>query len=278
MKTFRFLGMALLAIVMCVNFTSCSDDGEEPAKNEDGVITNQKQLVQIKRGDDSEYTTWDYTYDFKGRLTSIIRTEKYNGRTERKITNYSWGNNIIVAEDGNSTRTYTLSNNLVKSISETDGGDWGNATFTYNSSNQLIAVQNIVDISAYRTYVETYTYAWDNGKITTYTYTDSNWEGEDVYKYIYSGKTCNGHCYILYSPCDNDDIFYVHPELIGLRCSQLLDQIYYRDDYDGYEVIQKYSYTFDKDGYVKSSTEIRTITNDTNHTDTRTRIFTFTWE
>lgn len=29
MKTFRLIGMALLAIVMCVNFTSCSDDEEE---------------------------------------------------------------------------------------------------------------------------------------------------------------------------------------------------------------------------------------------------------
>ena len=28
MKTFRFIGMALLAIVMCVNFASCSDDDE----------------------------------------------------------------------------------------------------------------------------------------------------------------------------------------------------------------------------------------------------------
>ena len=29
MKTFRLIGMALLAVVMCVNFTSCSDDEEE---------------------------------------------------------------------------------------------------------------------------------------------------------------------------------------------------------------------------------------------------------
>ena len=29
MKTFRLIGMALLAVVMCVNFTSCSDDDEE---------------------------------------------------------------------------------------------------------------------------------------------------------------------------------------------------------------------------------------------------------
>ena len=48
MKTFRLIGMALLAIVMCVNFTSCSDD-EEPSKNDDGVITNQKRLMEIKK-------------------------------------------------------------------------------------------------------------------------------------------------------------------------------------------------------------------------------------
>ena len=29
MKTFRLIGMALLAVVMCMNFTSCSDDEEE---------------------------------------------------------------------------------------------------------------------------------------------------------------------------------------------------------------------------------------------------------
>ena len=41
MKTFRLIGMALLAIVMCVTFTCCSDDEEAPRKNDDGGITNQ---------------------------------------------------------------------------------------------------------------------------------------------------------------------------------------------------------------------------------------------
>ena len=30
MKTLRFIGMALLAIVLCVNFAACSDDDDEP--------------------------------------------------------------------------------------------------------------------------------------------------------------------------------------------------------------------------------------------------------
>lgn len=29
MKTFKFLGMVLLAIVLCANLSSCSDDGEK---------------------------------------------------------------------------------------------------------------------------------------------------------------------------------------------------------------------------------------------------------
>lgn len=273
MKTFRLIGMALLAVVMCVNLASCSDDDEEPTKNDDGVITNQKQLMQIKMVD-SETITWDFTYDSKGRLISINHAEKYNGRTERDITNYIWGNNAIIAEDDNSTRTYTLDNNLVKSINDTDDySGWSNATFTYNSSNQLIAVQNTY---TYGTSVDTYT--WNNGRITKLTYTEngSYYSEEDVYEYTYSGKTCKGY-FPLYSPSDNDDIFYVHPELIGLRCSQLPDQVYSKDDY--YEETSKCSYTFDKDGYVESCTVVNTEKNlSDNTTDTDTTIFTFTWE
>ena len=29
MKTWRFIGMALLAVVVCVNFAACSDDDEQ---------------------------------------------------------------------------------------------------------------------------------------------------------------------------------------------------------------------------------------------------------
>lgn len=97
MKTFRLIGMALLAVVMCVNLASCSDDDEEPTKNDDGVITNQKQLMQIKMVD-SETITWDFTYDSKGRLISINHAEKYDGGADRDITNYTWSNNTIVAE------------------------------------------------------------------------------------------------------------------------------------------------------------------------------------
>ena len=41
MKTFKLIGMALVAILMCVNFASCSNDEPDiPAKNEYGMPTN----------------------------------------------------------------------------------------------------------------------------------------------------------------------------------------------------------------------------------------------
>ena len=275
--------MALLAVVMCVNFASCSDDDEEPIKSDDGLITNQKQLMQIKMVDDSEGSniTWDFTYDSKGRLISIISADKYNGRTDRDTTNYIWGNNTIIAKDDNSTETYYLNNNLVvkSNNSRDDNYSWSNAaTFTYNSSNQLIAVQNT---DTDRTYVNTYvdTYTWNNGRITKITYTEND-SYEEVYEYTYSGKTCKGYFPLYSFDEEYSDIYIVHPELIGLRCSQLPDQVYIKDDdYDDIEETIKYSYTFDKDGYVESCTEVDTEKDlSDNTTGTRTIIYTFTWE
>ncbi len=53
MKTFRLIGMALLAL--CVTFASCSSDDEETTKNEDGIVTNQKRLVELRMTEEMKY-------------------------------------------------------------------------------------------------------------------------------------------------------------------------------------------------------------------------------
>lgn len=262
MRTFRLIGMAILAV--CVTFASCSsDDDEELTKNDNGIITNQKRLKQIK----INTTLLDFTYDSKGRLTCATRTWKDG---DQDITNYVWGSNIIMAEDDYNTDTYILDKNLVRSV--TFGSDY-NYTFTYNSSNQLIADQVIGE---YETYKRTYT--WDNGKISKITTTSGDYSNESVGEFIYSGKTCKGYfplyvSYVLYE--DDNYIFCAHPELIGMHCSQLPDKVYYKNSESTYE----YSYTFDKDGYVESCTEVYTDKSpSSNTTETYTTIYTFTWE
>lgn len=276
MRTFRFLGMAIIAILIGVNFIACSDDEEDDTtiKNEDGIVTNQKQLMQIKMVEDSDIITWDFTYDSKGRLIAINHAEKYDGGTDRDITNYTWSNNTIVAEDDDVTSTYSLNDNLVRTIRQTRDNSWERKrTFAYNSSNQVVNIQTTEGNHA-----DTDSYTWDNDRIVKLASTEkgSYYNDEYVYEYTYGGKTCKGY-FPLYSPYDSDDIFYVHPELIGLRNSQLPNKIYSKDKYS--ETTENFAYTFDNDGYVKSCTVVGIEKNLSGSTTyTVTTIFTFTWE
>ena len=88
MKTFRLIGMALLAVVMSMNFTSCSDD--EPSKNDDGVITNQKQLVELRMTYEDEVSITEYSYDSNGKLVSATNTERYDGSTHTSTYTVTW--------------------------------------------------------------------------------------------------------------------------------------------------------------------------------------------
>ena len=65
MKTFRMIGMALFAILMCVNLSSCSssDDDQTEEPEEGGVIVSGKKIVKFitESGDWKE--TWLFKYD-----------------------------------------------------------------------------------------------------------------------------------------------------------------------------------------------------------------------
>ena len=52
MKTLRFIGMALFAVLMCVNFTSCSNDQNTPTTEEQEFYT-----VQIGMGGELDITS-----------------------------------------------------------------------------------------------------------------------------------------------------------------------------------------------------------------------------
>lgn len=269
MKTFRLIGMALLAL--CVNFTSCSDD-EEPAKNDDGVITNQKQLVELRMtGEDGESVITEYSYDSNGKLLSSSHKELYDNR-EHTIT---WGKNRIIESGDISTITYTLEDGLIVYASDSDGGDLDNTDFFYNENKQLVKFQSNIDDYLF---YDNISYTWQDKKLTKITSLDQNDKDKDVYEFFYSGKTCKGYLPIMvWNVDDLRPLLEAHPELVGMRCNQLPDKIYSQSE--NYEETELYSYTFDKDGYVESCTEISTYKRlDNNETRTETTIYTFTWE
>ena len=314
MKTFRLIGMALLAVVMCVNFTSCSDD-DDPIKNDDGIITNQKKLMEIKETSDDGYISiYTFSYDNQSRLTSIVDNE--DGHSDNNIINFTWGNNTIIAtKRGDARRTYTLSDNLVRKQQNNEGAS---KAFTYNSSNQLIKVDETDERHSGDDC--SYTYTWDNGKMIKHIYKENNSEKSYVYEYTYNGKTCKGWFPNMedegWDALDDDYIFFAHPELVGMRTNQLPEQIFSKDTeiyeyYDEYfketckseytyEDTVKFEYKLDKDGYVESCTVTYTYVNTTkqsftdkngdgvitdderNVTETRTEtditIYSFKWE
>lgn len=79
MKTFRLIGMALLAVVMCVNFTSCSDDEEEQGETYsiEGTWLLQSSKGYIENSNDKN--TWDESYPDL-QETKLEITKNSNGK------------------------------------------------------------------------------------------------------------------------------------------------------------------------------------------------------
>lgn len=265
MKTFRLLGMAIIAILVSANFTACSKDDDEIIKDDDGVITNEKKLVEMKMTDNSEITTWDFSYGSKGKLASITCTEKYKNETNIDITNITWGENTVIESSDGKSITYSINDGLIRSGSESGGRNY---SFAYNSSKQLTTYQYSDEH-----YSSTRTLTWENGKVTKMDY-----DGEEISTITYSNQTCKGYFPLMASMVEDDfKVMLAHPELIGMRTTQLPSQINSKGN--NWEDKEEYTYKLDKDGYVESCTMIYTEKRlDNNETYTSTDIFTFKWE
>lgn len=265
MKTFRLIGMALLAV--CANFMACSSDDDEITKDDDGVITNQKKLVEMKMTTNSETVTSELSYDTKGRLVSITHTEKYGSNTDRDITNITWGENTVTESENGESLTYSLTDGLIRTGSDTDGKDY---SFVYNSSKQLTTYQY-----GRKNDLNTRTLTWDNGKITKIVYSD-NHDDDEISEITYGNQTCKGYFPLMVLMVEDDfKLMIAHPELVGMRYTQLPSQI--TDKSDNREYKEEYTYKLDKDGYVESCT-IKETSIKNGNTKTYTTNYTFKWE
>lgn len=245
MRTFRLIGMALLAL--CVNFASCSSDDDEIIKNEEGIVINQKKLVQI-------FGDTNFTYDAKGRLISI------RGYGWSNTWDYIWTEGTIVCSGINSEdNIFTIENNLLRSAEN----EYYIITFTYDSKNHLIKRSHKGKTNGHTYDV---VYIWEDDKIIKIR------DGYDFTEYTYSGKTCKRMMfYPIYTEDDNPWPYLIaaHPELLGTPCLQLPDsEIHHRDDNTEYTT--NYSYDLDEDGYVVSTIK----RGESGYAET----FTFKWE
>ena len=117
MKTLRFIGIALLTVLMSVAISSCSSSSDDDGNNGGGVITPEPVVEkQLK-----SYGSYKFNYDEQGRITSWT-----DGRNKNVTYTYS-DNSIEViyttlwydSEDKlyDTKRTYTLQNGRISKTS-----------------------------------------------------------------------------------------------------------------------------------------------------------------
>ena len=232
---------------MCANFASCSKDDDaantDVGGNDEGgnqeVTVSEKKLVKMVSNED----TYTFSYDDEGRLSSVTEID-IDGNTTRKYEyQFIWGDNaikeIIRDDDGDEQScTFILTNGLVQTC------DGGNDTFSYNSSNRLIKIDYKQDYYDYRTEV-----IWDKDKLVSIVdYYNGKTEYDTTFTY---GATCKKGYY----PLIPDDVYWdllfvAHPEIAGMRTTQLPTTYTERNAYNDTKFTTNISYEFDKEGYI----------------------------
>lgn len=233
MKTIKFIGMALFAILMCVNFTSCSND--------DLITTKGKKLTKIERNDWYGEYTYLLNFDKKRRLIGV--KEINNKKKTDSYYSYTWNNNTIIG--CNNSYVCNIEKGLIKNINEINGEY--NETFLYDDSKKII--NYIWEAPEYNESTST-PFIWENEKLTEL-YLWYNGNCQTNYTFSYDGIFCKKGCFhpfilVLTEDFWMNDFFLnlVHPELLGIQTTQLPTKMS-RDDCD-----YVFEYEFDKDGYV----------------------------
>ena len=250
MKTLRMIGMAFVAVFLCM---ACSSDDEETKPNGPGGDKKGKKLIKLEViQSDSRYENnlYTFSYDEENRVTSILEeSSQYNEPYEISgIAKTKWYTDSLkftyTSPYLEIDATFILKNGLItKSTAITDYSGTSNNSYpftrnyTYNTLNQITGIGG-----------DERTCSWNNGKITElHGYLDTKLE--------YENQTCKGY-FPLYGDIwlltENDFdmaltfIAFANPEILGLRNNNLPWKT--EDNYYGTVI---WHYTLDKDGYVK---------------------------
>lgn len=199
MKTLRFIGMALLAVALSVNFTACSDDDGD---DDSGSITNSDEDGDDVSSSDSSSgnssgkklsaIVWDdgdsnsLSYDKQGRLAEVRSTSwagteiiTFEYEEDSIICTYNTGDRIVC--------TLNSDGNIVKSVINYNGSPYSiTSQYTYDANKQLT---NILTIQKYsNTVTDEIELTWSDGCIVQakYFYDDESYTHTYTYSYTYN--------------------------------------------------------------------------------------------
>lgn len=284
MKTFRMIGMALLAILLSVNLVSCDKDEDGTTGGGSGAATgsgvslgNGKKLVRMM-----EYSVRDEVqelksmtelkYDAQGRVIEAKKKKKDDeGSWKPDNAKISWESNKVTLsfesyED--EYFTYMLSGGKISKGSYSywseDDSEWytRGGNFIYDKDGHI---KETFEEGGNGEKVALTSFIWNNDRLSLID------DGYYSYNFRYDGQTCNGFNPMLYLLYGGNDyyIFIAHPELVGLETTHLPSKCF--NSLGSMTTLLEYE--LDSDGYVIGCTTCRG-----NEYYSETRYYEFAWE
>lgn len=226
MRTFRLIGLVLMAFVIAFNFAACSDDNENSIPNignENGKKL-RKWILAEEGGVLDVYTT-TFEYDSQGRMQKIEQIYEDAGEiishtTGTVILN---GNNIHIEYNDGNHADYTLENGQISKIEYAENDYYWYITPQYDNEGRLIS---IVDEDSDNRVVN-FNWTWNNDRLESFSKNEYELTN---YTYEYTpGTSCQN--YFPYAELSRwgdileDGLLLAYPKLIGLQLNMVPDRV-----------------------------------------------------
>ena len=263
-KALFLVATAVLTLASCGK----SDDNPTPNNPEPPKTTEVKRIKEVKityldRKKNSNidptyflngepkfiYTlengVFAYEYDAQGRISKF--TSDKGG--EQVTYEFSYPQGKIIANSGKQNFEFPLDEKGY--LKETGGHNY----FSYDEKGQLSKINNS-------------NFIWKDGNLTAETHTSTSWEGTEEtneMKFSYYPNENKNHFFIFNNKeKDEIDVYTTYFDLlnaipVGVPTKNLLESIYqsytYKKENVSYATLIKFTYTYDKDGYVSRIVE-----------------------
>ena len=265
-KALFLVATAVLTLVACGK----SDDNPTPNNPEPPKTTEVKRIKEVKitylnrkRNPNSDPTyflngepkfiytlengVFAYEYDAQGRISKFTS----NKGGEQVTYEFSYPQGKIIANSGKQNFEFPLDE---KGYLKVTGGD---NYFSYDEKGQLSKINNS-------------NFIWKDGNLTAETHTSTSWEGTEEtneMKFSYYPNENKNHFFIFNNKeKDEIDVYTTYFDLlnalpVGVPTKNLLESISqsytYKKENVSYATLIKFTYVYDKDGYVSRIIENR---------------------
>ena len=265
-RTIFLVATAVLTLASCGK----SDDNPTPDNPEPPKTTEVKRIKEVKityldRKKNSNidptyflngepkfiYTlengVFAYEYDAQGRISKYTS----NKGGEQVTYEFSYPQGKIIANSGKQNFEFPLDEKGY--LKETGGHNY----FSYDEKGQLSKINNS-------------NFIWKDGNLTAETHTSTSWEGTEEtneMKFSYYPNENKNHFFIFNNEeRDEIDVYTTYFDLlnalpVGVPTKNLLESISksytYKKENVSYATLIKFTYTYDKDGYVSRIVENR---------------------